>query len=402
MTHHKVLIFFEQNLSVLGQHIQNFFDGDVVSDLEQAISKLNETHYRVVVYDTADSGTLDIPRCEYVLSCMECIKLPVVLLTGKYKLEDKLKALEIGIDDFIDTSITHDEACARITKSIFHHIANDQLSSRLEMANKTVRNALVDNSDLGANIQFLLAVHTCDNLDQLGQQFFATIERYGLRCSLQMRSLMGTKNMEAHGMAKDLESQLLTQLKDSDRMIDFGKRTIVNFDRVSVLVKNMPIEDDEKYGSIKDNIFSLIQGLNARVIALEDKHRLLEERESLHKLSTDVHSVMSTLQDSYQTVMKQIATEVESLSELIQSRLPSFALSETDEIFLYEITEGCIVETNKVFNDGLKVDEYFSKLESAIERTLSTVDVKLDPPLTCDEIRSQSQPQIPGKVVELF
>lgn len=398
MAHHKVLILSEQSLSAVGQHVKIFFDGDTVSNVEQAIDKLNEIDYKVVVYDTIDDGPLNIPKCESVLSNTELLRLPVVLLTGNYKLEDKLKSFEIGFDDFIDSEVVADEVCARITKSIFHRIANDQLSSRLEMANQTARSALVDNSDLGANIQFLLSVHVCDNLDQLGQQFFATIERYGLRCSLQMRSLIEVKNMEAHGMAKDLESQLLTQLKDSERYIDFGKRTIVNFDRVSLLIKNMPIDNDEKYGSTKDNILSLIQGMNARIIALEDKHRLLKERESLHKLSTDVFSVMSTLQESYQTVMRQIATEVESLSELVQSRLPSFSLAEDDETFLYEVTEGCVNATNKVFNDGLKVDECFTKLEAAVERTLSSVESGMS---TCNTGIS-THTQKPGKPVEIF
>ncbi|WNO10146.1 DNA-binding response regulator [Teredinibacter sp. KSP-S5-2] len=374
MAHHKVLILFQQQISDLGKHIQSFFEADSTADVDEAVEMVSSKDYKAVVFDTMEAGDLDIELCESVLSHAELIKLPVVILTRSYSLQDKLKAFDIGFDDFIDGSITKDEVCARITKSIFHRIATDQLSSRLEMANQTARSALVDNSDLGANIQFLLSVHSCDNLDQLGQQFFATIERYGLHCSLQMRSIMGEKNMEAHGMAKDLESQLLTQLKGSDRYIDFGKRTIINFDRVSLLIKNMPIDDAEKYGSIKDNTFSLIQGMNARIIALEDKHRLLEERESLRKLSKDVQVVMMTLQESYQTVMNQIATEVENMSELVQARVPSFALTEGDENFLYEITDQCVTETNRVFNDGLKVDECFSKLEYAVARTLAEVD----------------------------
>jgi hypothetical protein len=187
------------------------------------------------VFDCVNEGSLNLGVCQELLDSDVLTDTPLVVITEKYTLDDKLAAFEIGCDDFFDTTINGEEACARITKSIFHQIANHQLKSRLELANQTAHTAMSDNSDLGANIQFLLAVHDCDNLDELGQLLFRTLGRYGLHCSLQMRSLMGDKDMEAHGMAKDLESQLLTQLAANGRYIDFGNRTIVNFDRVSLL-----------------------------------------------------------------------------------------------------------------------------------------------------------------------
>src|SRR5690606_24079593 len=124
--------------------------------------------------------------------------------------------------------------------------------------------------------------------------------RYGLKCSLQMRSVMGDKNMEAHGMAKDLEAQLLAQMAESGRYIDFGKRTICNYDKVSLLIKNMPVDEPEEYVATKDNTFCLVQGLNARIHALEAQYRVQQEKEALTKLSQDVKNVMHSLKDSYQ------------------------------------------------------------------------------------------------------
>lgn len=272
------------------------------------------------------------------------------------------------------------------------------MQKRLEMATETARNAMVDNSDLGANIQFLLAVNDCDNLDQVGQQFFSTIERYGLRCSLQMRSTLGIKDMEAHGMAKDLESQLLFQLKDSSRYIDFGVRTIVNYGRVSLLIKNMPVDDPEKYGAIKDNTFSLLQGLNARILALEDRCGLLEEKETLLRISQDVNAVMSTIKQSYQGVMRQILTEVENAVELIEHRLPHLALNEMDESFMFSVTEQLVKETTDVFNNGLKVDEIFERLEQALLRAVKSVDKES----IKSELGSKSSLKGPDMPVELF
>lgn len=374
MPQHKVLVLIEDIQSDLGKHVAKFFEADTELDIDEIPKRLSETDYKIVVYDTAARPSINMSQVNRLLKMEETLNLPVVLLTASVCLEDKLQAFEVGCDDFIEEGTTGDEACARITKSIFHRVAADQLSSRLEMANQTARTAMVDNSDLGANIQFLLNVHDCDNLDQLGQMFFRTIERYGLKCSLQMRSEHEIKNMEAHGMAKDLESQLLTQLKDSDRYIDFGARTIVNYDRVSLLIKNMPKNDPEKYGAIKDNTFSLLQGINARVKSLEDRYRLIDEKESLKKLSNDVRNVMNTIKDSYQRVMRDIADEVDKANELVQMKIPSLALTEADESFIESTLDNLVKGTTKTFNEGLVVDECFERLERALQAAIEAVE----------------------------
>lgn len=379
------VLVLSQQLSHLGEHVVNFFKADSVTSSEQALAKIQEKVYRVMVWDTINESQFDLNQCKALLANDALKKIPAVLLTTSFDIQDKVKAFDIGCDDLIGSGTSPDDTCARITKSIFHQIANTQLDQRLVQATEAARNAMVDNSDLGANIQFLLQVHCCDNLDQLGQRFFATIERYGMNCSLQMRSEMGIKDMEAHGMAKDLESQLLLQLKDSGRYVDFGRRTVVNFDRVSLLIKNMPVDDKDKYSAIKDNTFCLVQGVNSRILALEDRFKLLTEKDSLRKLSSDVHAVINALQNSYQDVMKNIVNEVENATEKIQHRLPHLALMEHDEEFIDQITEGLVSKTNRIFNDGLKVDELFMRLEGAVERSLesvraSSVAVPKDPP----------------------
>jgi len=380
------VLVLSTDLSAPARHVVEFFQADVATSHDQLPQRMAQKRYRVLVLDQVAAPQLDLRECETLVQQDYVKGTPVVVLTSSPAVKEKIKALEIGCDDLIDSKTAPDELFARITKSIFHQIANSQLSQRLNQFAETARNAMVDNSDLEANIQFLLQIHNCDNLDQLGQQFFASIQRYGLSCSLQMRSEMGKKDMEAHGMAKHLESQLLLQLKDNGRYVDFGRRTIVNFDRVSLLIKNMPLDDPEKYGAVKDNAFCLVQGVNARILALEDRYKLLMEKELLQKLSSDVRLVINALTHAYQDVMKQTIGEVEGAVEQIEHRLPHLALNEADEQFVYQITAGLVAETNRIFNEGLKVDELFERLEGAVRRSLGSDGSKPSPPRNVSEL----------------
>lgn len=398
MNSHEVILVYENWLSDKGKYIAENFSADVVESVDSALERVEAHELKILVIDTVLSLEFNLDFFRSLLQAASIEHVPVITLVSSCELAQKLTAYDLGVDDFIDASVGGDEACLRIKRSMYNHIAHEHLKSRLELANQTAHTAMSDCSDLGANIQFLLAVHDCDNLDQLGQQLFSTLRRYGLHCSLQMRSALGEKNMEAHGMAKDLESQLLAQLCDSGRFIDFGSRTVINYDRVSLLIKNMPLNDAVKYGAIKDNIFSLLQGVNARIIALEDKERLLEEKEALRKISNDVGLVMDSLKASYQKVMCDIVYEVENVAELIQTKVPSLALNEEQESFLERAAEQAIVETNRIFNEGLVVDEIFARLESVIECSLKNAG-----PARNTETEMHSRLDISGDdPVELF
>lgn len=375
MSVHKVLVFADGDLSDMSKFIVERFNAYIEVELEGIPKALSTTVYKAIVFDGFHSEKLDLKHLQRVIEADKSFNIPVLVLANASSVQDKLDALEIGADDFIEPSVVPEEACARVTKAMLHRIAADQLSNHVEIAKQTALTAMEDNSDLGANIQFLLSVHDCDNLDQLGQMFFSTIERYGLKCSLQLRGDYEIKNMEAHGMAKDLESQLLTQLKDRERYIDFGPRTIINFGRVSLLIKNMPVDEADKYGSIKDNTFALIQGMNARVQSLDDEAHLIKERETLRTLASDVRSVMRGIQASYQAVMLDIANEVDHTNESILAKLPSCALTEADEAIIETIMSKCVANTTEIFNKGLHVDEAIKRLDGTIDRSLHAINV---------------------------
>lgn len=350
------------------------FDITCVFTPEDLLSLARELTYKVVVCDLSNTYPVDLSACEHLLGDEVMGDLPLVVLSSSNELSDKLAAFELGVSDYLGPDVSMEEICARISKTIFHQVASEQLKDRLESANETAFTVMSDNSDLGSNIQFLLGVNHCDNLDQLGQLFFRTLGNYKVTCSLQMRSLYEIKDMEANGMAKDLESQLLFQMKDGGRYIDFGRRTVVNYGQVSLLIRDMPVDDDRRYGAIKDNTFALIQGVDARLKALDEHHKLLEEKRALQKMSQDVKTVMTNIDESYQDVMRHIVNTVEDLADKIHRRIPALALSEEQESFFEEIADHCVAETNKIFNQGLQVDEVFQRLSDNMDRALESLD----------------------------
>ncbi len=299
--------------------------------------------------------------------------LPLFLYVGENEKLDMMQVYEAGVDDVVNAATDTSELLARLNKAVFHTIAQRQLKSRLKQANEMAFTAMADTSDLGVNIQFLVHCHECSNVDELGMLLFRTLGHYQLNCSLQIRSAFEVKNLEETGLAKDLEARLLWELKDSGRYVDFGRRCVMNYGKVSLLVKKMP-DDPRRFGAIKDNVFSLLQGADARVTAVDNARLLEMERDVMRGMAQNMQKVMAQVDNRYQEVMARCATLVEDIAMRVEQSILFLDLTEAQEETFTEIMQTGVHAVNRLFAEGIRIDESFRRLIDHLNTTVLSGD----------------------------
>ncbi|AJQ94449.1 response regulator transcription factor [Gynuella sunshinyii] len=325
---------------------------------------------------TRDGKSPDLVICESesVDSTYENLKackqrfdpLDVILVADRLDLHDRLNMFTLGCEDCIESDLHPEELVARAQKLVFNRVANQQLKSQVEMATEAAYQAMSSTSDLGVNIQFFLDSADCQNFDELGLRAFQSFQSYGLKCSLQFRGRYETKNMEANGMAKEMESQILSELKSAGRYYDFGSRSVMNYNQVSILVKNMPTSNPERYGQIKDNVFSLLQGIDARIKALDNLKTIHREQQMIILLVARISSVLNDIDKSYMSVVRKSGEVVDDMAEAIQRMINYMGLNESQEQQLEKVIGEAIEQQQQLFGEGLKVDSNFSDLISEL------------------------------------
>jgi signal transduction histidine kinase len=68
---------------------------------------------------------------------------------------------------------------------------------------------------------------------------------------------------------QEQEFQFLSRLRGKGRIFDFGEHTLVNYDRISLLIRDMPLGQPDRHGRIKDNVALLLNGAEASIKAIE-------------------------------------------------------------------------------------------------------------------------------------
>jgi len=354
---YKVLVMGDANNDSLVGLLGKQYELEHVESVDDCIRQVAADDVKLVLLNIVDNlQPVWLNVCRQLKDTPSVTDTPIVILARDSALDSKMAYYDAGCDDYVNSE-SMSELQARLMRVIFNKVANDQLKQQLQQANEMAFIAMSDTSDLGVNVQFLLDVNTCDNLDELGMRVFKSLQSYGINCSLQIRGRHTVKNMEANGMAKEMESVLLQECKDKGRYVDFGRRSIMNYGSVSLLVKNMPMNDDKKYGAIKDNVFSLLQGADARVKALDNLESLAMESLLVKRMAGQMRDLMKDVDSSYKGVMKDIADVVETMADGVESSIQFLGMDERQELALQNIMETGIVDTNRIFNQGMRMDE---------------------------------------------
>ncbi|MGB0503674.1 MAG: hypothetical protein ACPGGD_06455 [Thalassolituus sp.] len=374
---HKVVVLGCMDVPSCVEQLGDQFEVLVAASYEQSLPLVESSAVKLIILmDDDEDGTDSLSLVRNFSDHHDTAEIPLVIIaTQTQSLETRMAFFDAGCDDHIQGESTS-ELQMRLMRVIFNKIANDQLKQKLVQANEMAFIAMSDTSDLGVNVQFLLDINHCDNLDEAGMRLFQALKSYNINCSLQIRSRYGVKNMEANGMAKELESTLMTECKDKGRYVDFGRRSIMNYDRVSLLVRNMPVDDKNKYGAIKDNVFSLLQGLDARLNALDNVESLKLESQLVGRLTSRMRELMEEVDEGYHVTMTRIAGAVEDIADGIEREIQFLGMDEAQERAIQKIMEDGIRETNQVFNDGLKLDKGLAEFLGEVEQVFSSGHMK--------------------------
>ena len=180
-----------------------------------------------------------------------------------------------------------------------HDLEISKLQTDLHDAKAIALTALRANGELGVVINFLEKSFACKDHIALGQQIFKALRSFGLSSSVQFRIDEGAIDLcdqEFNGQAQ--EFQFLSRLKDKGRVFDFGEHTIINYAHVSLLVRDMPVDQPDRHGRVKDNLAVLLNGAEACLNAIESAAKADRIKSEFlanmsHELRTPMHAILS-------------------------------------------------------------------------------------------------------------
>ena len=195
---------------------------------------------------------------------------------------------------------------------------------------------------------------------------------YGLSASVQLKYEGGPLTLNSERRCSLIEQELLMNLgQDTRRIFDYGSRTVVNFPHVTVLIKNMPTDDEERYGRMKDNAALLVEGAEHRILALANELSVRKRQQRLAAAMRSAQTELVTIRDAFGRNHAEVATTLGNLERQVEDTFSSLDLSESQEASLLQVVRPLTRNAYSLEEQTLKNDEHLSRVLEDLQEAIS-------------------------------
>ncbi len=351
------------SLDSVGYAITKAVDGKQALDHLQA----QPLRFQAIVSDVSMPQMNGYELCETVRGNPETAVLPFIFISGLTTLEEKLKGYGVGGDEYITKPIEPAEVILKIQNIIENKIRHLNISKQLQESQAVAMQAMTYTSNLGQVLQFLQVTQQCETYQQLAENIFTVTESFGLQCNLQFYTPQGIIDITRKGKVPPLEANIVEMSHNKGRFFDFGPRTTVNYDDFSILVKNMPTDNPEKYGLIKDLLGNLCDAIQTRTKFLLTSRRI-ERKDSL---VAAVNKTIDEVDQTFHFIQRENTAAIDSMmNELEDAMLTSLGLSEAQEDVIRKIAERLRERSQANFQLAEGLYEQFQDIHAQLELVL--------------------------------
>jgi hypothetical protein len=143
------------------------------------------------------------------------------------------------------------------------------LASQSADAQRLAFTAMSSMGDLGVVIEFLRKSAMATSYPAIATRLMAAMKAWGLRGAVEVRGRHQQVALNAEGPMTAMQAAVLEKLRDIGRIFEMGSRAVINFDNVSLLVENLPVDDPDKVGRLRDHLAVLAESADMRLAALD-------------------------------------------------------------------------------------------------------------------------------------
>lgn len=302
--------------------------------------------------------------------------LPVIFVSAHDTIPERVAAYEAGGDDFLTKPISAHELLHKIHSIIEHRDQVQQLSAQSSMAQQVAFTAMSSISDQGVVIEFLRRSALCRSYDSIARQLMEAMQAWGLRGAVQIRGRNGTVSLSAEARMSPLQLSVLENMRGMGRIFEMGSRAIINYERVSLLIENLPTHDPDKVGRLRDHLAVLAESSDMTLAGMDAVQERDLQKVGIHGALTELRETLSRLAER-KSRNREIGQfhMLEALEQLSRA-MTSLGLTESQRNYIDDLVKCTLDDTRHYFDEAANLDTEFAELDVRLAR-LAVSDYRL-------------------------
>jgi len=341
------------NLEIMEEILAEDYDVFYAKSGSECMEKIADIMPDVVLLDVNMPGMSGYEVCQHIKENPKTTNIPITFVSALDTLAERLAGYEVGGDDYICKPFEASELLSKVSIAVKYKKERESLRVDAELAMQKAMSAVKNTSDYGVLMQFLRSCVSCDTPEKLADLGLYTVSSMGLRSSVQIRLDEEVVHKSSDGAINQLERTVVKKISKEDQIVDLGVRSVFNFDHVSVLVKNMPIDDREKYDYIKNNVAMLAEALELRVLAMlqaregnQFKNQSEFDTADIGALKIKMSELIQELNHANNDIRPQYIRILSDLAYKLDDAFSNLEMTEEQEQTISNLVEGAISEAH--------------------------------------------------------
>ena len=318
-------------LQVLEDTLAGDFSTEAFGDGESFLARTADHRPDIVLLDLTLPGIGGYEVCKRLKEDWETRDIPILFISAEDDIETRLLCYEAGGEDFIQKPFDAVELLRKIKVAGRSLAEKKALREQAGYAQRTAMSAMVSMGELGVVLQFLSKSFACQSIEELATAVLEAMSQYDLRVAIQLRLGDACLSLSQNGRDVPLEVSVLNHVRDSGRIFQLRSRCVFNYGRVTLLVNNMPLDDAERCGRIRDNGALLAEGADARMQAIEAETLAQRRRAGLEAALPRVRETLDSVQANYRRNSLELTQTMIEFQDALGKSFLSLGLTDTQE-----------------------------------------------------------------------
>lgn len=291
---------------------------------------------------------------------------PIVFATAHQTMEEHLKAFDAGGDDILTKPLVPEILLRKVALAIRHKHTQEKLMEEKSSLHSMAMNFLSSMGESGVLLTFVRASLTCRNFAELAQNLADAIRDFGLEGSLVIRHGDEITYMTTHGEPTALEVSILEKSSTMGRVFQFKRNMVINYEKISIVIPNMPENDTEKSGRIRDNIAILAEASEAFCENVDMRKISMARAESMQIALFEATKTIESIRDKQTRLLMDVRVLLEDLTNKVEGSYSELGTTNQQE----RTISGAMNESVRHILDVLAVGNQINDQFAAVVNTL--------------------------------
>jgi EAL domain-containing protein (putative c-di-GMP-specific phosphodiesterase class I)/DNA-binding response OmpR family regulator len=324
---------------------------------EDALGRLSSIHPDLLLLDISLPGMNGYEVCREIRSNSAWAGMPIIFVSGSESAEAKMRGYANGGDDYLVKPF--DAAILRSRIDYLLRLARDRrrLQDEAGHASATAMTAMTAMGEMGVLLEAMKRLNSTNSADLVVNIVLNALRNFGIGGGVQLRLRDKVITRDQVGDASPLLAGIFANMRD--RITQYKSRLCITYPYASILVQNMPLEDSDRCGRLRDLLAILAEAASLRVSGL-----LMSA--AIQHSSTQISQTLATIDNAQRYTLAATTLAIDALEKRVEDGFMSLGLTEAQEQRITQIIRQGVEEILR--NEYQKID-----LQNQLTHLLATL-----------------------------